>query len=143
LLCFEDSLCKQAIPPTITGAIIVGVIAIFRQLLRMYDSEVQAVIREIAMNVNAKVEKYEANRLGLLPVAGLTIRQTLTRNGRTSQALTVELLKGEQTVSLTFTGLRQLRLEDLHPGSLCLLNISSVTQDQMESVRYRVFNTEQ
>jgi hypothetical protein len=52
-------------------------------------------------------------------------------------------LKGEQIVSLTFTGLRELRLSDLHPGSVCLLNISSVAQDQMEGIRYRVSNGEQ
>ena len=95
------------------------------------------------MSVDAKVEKYAAMKLGLLPVVGLTVRRTLTRTGRPSQSLTVELLNGEQTVSLTFAGLRQLHLEDLHPGTLCLLNISSVTQDQMESLRYRVFNEEQ
>src|SRR5580698_6187648 len=52
-------------------------------------------------------------------------------------------LKGEQTVSLTFTGLRQLRLADLDPGKSCLLTISSVAQDQMDRIRYRVFNIEQ
>jgi hypothetical protein len=77
-----------------------------------------------------------------LPVAALTIRHTTTPTGP-SQSLTLELLKGEQTVSLTFTGLRQLRLADLHPGSHCLLKVLSVDQDQWEGIRYRAFNIEQ
>jgi hypothetical protein len=96
-----------------------------------------------SMSADAKIEKYAAIKLGLLPVAGLTIRQTLPQTGESRQSLTVELLKGEQTVSLTFSGLRQLCLADLHPGSLCFLKISSVAQDQMEGVRYRVCNAEQ
>jgi hypothetical protein len=62
---------------------------------------------------------------------------------QSSQSLTLELLNGEQTLRLEFTGLRQLRLPDLHPGSLCFLNISSVAGDQMEGIRYRVSNGEQ
>jgi hypothetical protein len=81
--------------------------------------------------------------LGYLPIVALTIRHTIPSAAIASQSLTLELLKGEQTVSLTFTGLRQLRLADLGPGSSCLLNISLVIQDQWEGVRYRVFNEEQ
>jgi hypothetical protein len=94
------------------------------------------------MSTDAKVEKYEALRLGYLPVVALTIRHTIPPRSQ-SQSLTLELLKGEQTVSLTFTGLRQLRLADLGPGKSCLLTISSVAQDQLEGIRYRVFNGEQ
>lgn len=90
------------------------------------------------MSTDAKVERYEALRLGYLPILALTIRHTIA-----GQSLTLELLKGEQTVSLTFTGLRELRLADLRPGQTCLLNISSVAQDQWEGIRYRVFNGEQ
>jgi hypothetical protein len=95
------------------------------------------------MSTDGKVEKYEALRLGYLPIVALTIRQTIPPSSQMSQSLTLELLKGEQTVSLKFTGLRQLRLANLGPGSSCLLNISSVAQDQWEGVRYRVFNGEQ
>jgi hypothetical protein len=95
------------------------------------------------MTADAKIEKYAAIKLGLLPVVGLTIRQTLPQSGESSQSLTIELLKGEQTVSFRFSGLRQLRLAELNPGSLCLLNISSVVQDQTECLRYRVCNAEQ
>ena len=64
-------------------------------------------------------------------------------NGSANQSLTLELLKGEQTVSLIFTGLRELRLADLHPGSHCILKVLSVIQAQLEGIRYRVFNMEQ
>jgi hypothetical protein len=95
------------------------------------------------MTMDAKVEKYEALRLGYLPVVALTIRHTTPPTAIASQSLTLELLKGEQTVSLRFTGLRQLRLADLGPGSLCLMRISPVARDQWEGIRYRVFNGEQ
>jgi len=94
------------------------------------------------MNSDAKIEKYHALKLGYLPVVALTIRHSVPPTGH-AQSLVLELLKGEQTVALTFTGLRQLRLADLHPGSHCLLEVSSVAQDQLEGIRYRVFNTEQ
>jgi hypothetical protein len=95
------------------------------------------------MSTDAKVEKYEALRLGYLPVVALTIRHTISPTSHASQSLSLELLKGEQAVSLRFTGLQQLRLADLRPGGLCLLTILSVAQDQWEGIRYRVFNGEQ
>jgi len=95
------------------------------------------------MSMDAKVEKYEALRLGYLPVVAVTIRQTIPPTSHSSQSLTIELQKGEQTVTLRFTGLRQLRLAELGPGSVCLLRILSVAQDQWEGIRYRVFNGEQ
>jgi hypothetical protein len=81
--------------------------------------------------------------LGSLPVAALTIRQVVPRSGEALQSLTLELQRDEQTVVLTFSGIRQFRLADLHPGSLCILNISSVAPAQMEGLRYRVSNKEQ
>lgn len=93
------------------------------------------------MSADPKIEKYEASRLGYLPIVALTIRHTFPPEG--SQSLTLELMKGEQIVSLAFTGLRQFRLADLGPGSHCLLNILSVAQDQMVGIRYRVSNMEQ
>ena len=96
-----------------------------------------------AMSADAKIEKYEALRLGYLPIASLTIHHTVPPTSRPSQALTLELLKGERTISITFTGLQALRLADLVPGSSCLLRISSVAQEQWEGIRYRVSNGEQ
>jgi hypothetical protein len=94
-------------------------------------------------HVDAKIEKYQATGLNNLPVTSLTIHQIVPQLGDAQQALTLELLRGEQTVTLAFTGLRQLRLANLHPGSLCGLNISSVADAQMEGLRYRVSNAEQ
>jgi hypothetical protein len=68
--------------------------------------------------VDAKIEKYRAIGLGSLPVTGLEIRQSVPRLGDARQSLSLRLLTGEQTVILAFSGLRQLRLADLHPGKL-------------------------
>lgn len=95
------------------------------------------------MSSDAKVQKYETLKLGYLPILSLSILHTIPPTGRSGQSLTLELLKREQVVSLTFTGLKELRLADLGPGSSCLLRISSVAQDQWEGIRYRVSNIEQ
>jgi hypothetical protein len=117
--------------------------AIFRQPLPVYDFGGVDCGAPKPMSTDAKVEKYEALRLGYLPVAALTIRHTIPPTSHAGQSLTLELLKAEQTVLLRFRGLQQLRLADLGPGSLCLLTILSVAQDQWEGIRYRVFNGEQ
>jgi hypothetical protein len=116
--------------------------AVLRQLQPKYMIRAPIVEPQQPMSTDAKVEKFEALRLGYLPIVALTIRHIIPPTGP-DQSLTLELLKGEQTVSLTFTGLRQLRLADLGPGTSCLLRISSVAQDQWERIRYRVSNTEQ
>jgi len=95
---------------------------------------------EVKVSTDPKIEKYEASRLGYLPVVALTIRHVFPS---ASQSLSLELMKDGKTVSLSFTGLRQFRLADLGPGSHCLLKILSVAEDQMEGLRYRVFNIEQ
>lgn len=93
------------------------------------------------MRTDAKIERFEALRLGYGPILSLTIRHTLPPTGL--QSLTLELLQGEQIVSLTFTGLRQLCLADIGPSGPCVLKVLSVVQDQWEGIRYRVFNMEQ
>ena len=93
--------------------------------------------------IDIKIEKYLAMKLGYLPVMALTVRHTDPDTAQSCQSLTLELLKGEQIVTLAFSGLRQLRIADLHPGSSCILDIKSVAHDQMEGLRYRVFNLEQ
>ena len=95
------------------------------------------------MSSDAKVQKYEALKLGYLPILSLTIRHTIPPTSRSGQSLTLELLEGERIVALTFTGLKELRLADLGPGKSSLLRISSVAQDQWEGIRYRVSNMEQ
>ena len=92
------------------------------------------------MSTDAKIERFEALGLGYGPIVSLTIRHTLPPTSL--QSLTLELLQGEQIISLTFTGLRQLRLADIGPRT-CVLKVLSVVQDQWEGIRYRVFNMEQ
>jgi hypothetical protein len=83
--------------------------------------------------------------LGYLPVVGLTIRQPLTESGKLGQSITLELARAESsaTVTLSFSGTRDLRLVDLQPGSRCLLEISDESSAQPEGIRYRVRNIEQ
>jgi hypothetical protein len=95
------------------------------------------------MSTDTQIGKYEVLRLGYLPIAGMTIRHTIPSSSHASQSLILDLLRGEQIVSLRFTGLQQLRLANLGPGSSCLLTILSVAQDQWEGIGYRVFNGEQ
>jgi len=75
------------------------------------------------MSADAKVQTYEALKLGYLPIQSLTIRHTIPPTIRSGQSLTLELRKGERIVTLTFIGLKDLRLADLGPGSSCLLRI--------------------
>ena len=44
---------------------------------------------------------------------------------------------------ITFTGIQDLKLSNLHPGTKRQLEIISVIPDQLEGLRYRVFNIEQ
>lgn len=95
------------------------------------------------MSSDEKVQRYESLMLGYLPIVSLTIRHTIPPTSQSGQSLTLELLKRDRIVSLTFTGLKDLRLADLGPGRSCLLRIASMAQDQLEGIRYRVFNGEQ
>jgi hypothetical protein len=106
-------------------------------------SSIQVAQLESMSQIDTKIEKYLAIRLGSLPVTALIVRQMVPQVGKAGQSLTLELLRGEQTVTLTFSGLRELRIAHLHPGSVCLMNISFIAHDQMEDLRYRVFNEEQ
>ena len=65
--------------------------------------------------------------------------------GEPSQAIQIEMLKPNSLNKLTiqFSGVVDLKIANLHPGSNCLLQITSVADDQMEGIRYRVFNDEQ
>jgi hypothetical protein len=92
--------------------------------------------------VDVRIEKYRAIGLGSLPVTAFEIQQTVPQLGEALQSFSLRLLTAEQTVILAFSGLRQLRLADLNPGSLCSLNISTVADAQMEGLRYRASNTQ-
>jgi len=103
-------------------------------------------IREDWMSqADLKIENYRAMKLGLLPVVAISVRQPAPPVAEGHQSLSIELLNNRlrEHVVLEFSGLRQLRLADLHSGVLCYLDVSSVVSDQMEGLRYRVSNIEQ
>ena len=83
--------------------------------------------------------------MGYRRVLELSIQQVVPEMGKAQQSLRLKLL-GEgvsSNVVVKFSGLRQLQLADLTPGSLCCLEISSIASNQMEGLRYRVCNGEQ
>jgi|HubBroStandDraft_2_1064218.scaffolds.fasta_scaffold41358_2 hypothetical protein len=47
------------------------------------------------------------------------------------------------TGALRFTGVQDLKIERIHPGTMCHLEIVSIVNDQLEKLRFRVFNDEQ
>ena len=93
-----------------------------------------------------KVEEYyRAQKSGFVRVLALCIRQTVMPELGQQQSLTLELSPDNmsESIELSFFPVRQLRLEDLHPGSTCYLSIESMAAAQWEGVRYRVHSMEQ
>jgi len=60
-------------------------------------------------------------------------------------SVTIELQSedGAKSVTTRFTGVQRLRLGDFNPGMGCYLEVRSVANDQLEALRYQVFNSEQ
>ena len=60
-------------------------------------------------------------------------------------SVTIELQSedGARSVTTRFTGVQQLRLGAFNAGVGCYLKVHSVANDQLESLRYKVFNSEQ
>lgn len=94
---------------------------------------------------DSRIEKHNSVTTEHLRVLALHIQQTPFELGEASQMVTVELLKKNlsEKISVTFSGVQTLRVANLHPGCLCRLNITSVTGEQLEGLRYRVYNLEQ
>ena len=46
-------------------------------------------------------------------------------------------------LAIQFSGVVDLKVARLHPGTMCLLQIASVVHAQLENIRYQVFNGEQ
>ena len=46
-------------------------------------------------------------------------------------------------LAIQFYGVLELKIDRLHPGSICRPQILSVADAQMEGIRYRIFNGEQ
>jgi hypothetical protein len=89
-------------------------------------------------------EYYHAQKSGFVRVLALSVRHTMTPE-RPEQSLTLELSRedGKDSIVLSFFNVRQLQLEQLHPGCTCYLNIDSLASSQWEGVKYRVSNIEQ
>jgi hypothetical protein len=91
------------------------------------------------------IEKYNAMNARYLRVLALYIEQIPSELGEPSQRITLQMLKKNLSgkISITFLGVQNLRVADVHPGCLCDLDIISVLADQLEGLSYQVFNTEQ
>ena len=91
------------------------------------------------------IEKYRAMNANYLRVLALHIEQIPCELGEPSQRITLQMLKKNLSgkISITFVGVVNLRVADVHPGCLCGLNIISVVADQMEGLSYQVYNAEQ
>src|ERR1041385_884455 len=102
-------------------------------------------VLETGDNLDSAIENYRQMKLGVRRVVDLSIRQVVPEMGNAEQSLKLEL-SGEassKNIVLEFLGLRQLQLAELHPGSVCYLEISPIASSQMEGLRYRVSNLEQ
>ena len=84
-------------------------------------------------------------RLRHLPVLTLDIEQVPPDIGEPRQSILLVLLKERCSgrITLRFTGVQDLKIESLHPGTLCHLEIVSVAADQLEGLHFQVFNDEQ
>jgi hypothetical protein len=102
-------------------------------------------VLETGDNLDSAIENYRQMKLGFRRVVDLSIRQVVPEMGDAEQSLRLELLgeANSKNIVLEFLGLRQLQLADLHPGSLCCLEISPIASSQMEGLNYRVSNLEQ
>ena len=56
----------------------------------------------------------------------------------------VDLLKGDCSgrIALEFAGVQDLKIERIHPGMTCHLEIVSIMDRQLEGLRFQVFNGE-
>jgi hypothetical protein len=65
--------------------------------------------------------------------------------GEPRQSVHLELLKERCSgkIALKFTGVQDLKIQRIHPGTTCHLEIVSVVNEQLEGLRFRVFNDEQ
>ena len=84
-------------------------------------------------------------RLGYLSVLTIDIEQVPSEIGEPRQSIFLELLKKRSSgrIALRFTGVQDLKIERIHPGTVCHLEIVSVAADQLEGLRFQVFNDEQ
>ena len=62
-----------------------------------------------------------------------------------TQTISLELTNDQEseTIVLTFSGVCELKVDGLHPGGTCYLQILSIASYQLEDISYRVSNDEQ
>ena len=84
-------------------------------------------------------------RLRHLPLLSVHIEQVPFQIGEPRQSICVELLREDCAgkARLKFTGVQNLKIERIHPGTICDLEVISVGDDQLEGLRFQVFNNEQ
>lgn len=96
-------------------------------------------------SIQSRLENYRRRQLGHLRVLAIHIDQTPSEIGEPHQSVRIELLKesGSEKLALSFIGVVELGIKRIHPGISCHLEIASVANDQLEGLRFRVFNCEQ
>lgn len=94
---------------------------------------------------NSPIDDYRKRQLGYLPILAIRIHQIPYELGDPRQSLSIELLKKDRSGAflIDFGNVRDLQIQGVHPGTNCILIIESVAADQLEALRYRVFNGEQ
>jgi hypothetical protein len=95
--------------------------------------------------IQSRLENYRRMRLQHLRVLTIDIEQVPSEMGEPRQSIFLVLLKERCSgrIALRFTGVQDLKIESIHPGTVCHLEIVSVADDQLEGLRFRVFNDEQ
>jgi hypothetical protein len=92
---------------------------------------------------DSQIETYRKLNRGHLSVQSLLVRQ-FSADGEVSQSIEVVLGDElEDTLVYVFTGIRDLRIADLHPGVKCKLEIVNIASRQFEGLKYQVFNGDQ
>ena len=96
-------------------------------------------------STQSPLESYRRMRLRHLPILAIDIRQIPIDLGEPCQSLYLELLREHCSgkIALKFTAVQDLKIERIHPGTVCHLEIDSVAEDQLEGLRFRVSNDEQ
>ena len=83
-------------------------------------------------------------RLGFLRVLSVHIEQVPCELGEPRQIICLELLNKNCSgkIALKFTGVHDLKIERVHPGITCGLQIVSVADGQLEGLRFYCFDFE-
>jgi hypothetical protein len=96
-------------------------------------------------SIQSRLENYRRMRLEHLRVLTIDIEQVPSELGEPRQSISLLLLKERCSgrIALRFTGVQDLKIESIHPDTVCRLEIVSVAADEPEGLRFQVFNDEQ